>query len=115
MASRRSRQSGGVALKEGVIHGVSPVAPVRERFPVKPPVMAFPSHLSVQQQAGSVWCPVLCEYTCGPSSLNYPDVFADICSLNFCDTPETAAGAQHPRSDRGLGTNSAVLPISLKN
>lgn len=68
MASRRSRQSGGVVLKEGVIQGLSPVAPAREHFPVKPLVMALPSHLSVQQQAGSVWCPVLCEYTCGPSS-----------------------------------------------
>lgn len=54
MASRRSRQGGGVRLKAGVVHGVNPVAPAREDFPVKPLLMPLPCHFNVQQQAGSV-------------------------------------------------------------
>lgn len=115
VASRRSRQGGYVALKEGVVHCMNPVAPAREHFPVKPLIMALPCLLSVQQQAGRVWCPVLYEYTCGPSSLNYPDVFANICSLTVCDILGTAAGAQHPCSDRGLGPNWTEAPNSLKS
>lgn len=59
MASWGSRQGGGVALKAGVVHGVNPVAPAREHFPVKPlEVMALPCHLSVP--AASWQCVMPC-------------------------------------------------------
>ena len=77
-------------------------------------VRALARDPTVQKQAGNARCPVPHKYTRGftPSKINYPDVFENICSLSVCDPP--AAGAQHPRCDRGLCTTRAEAPISLE-